>query len=671
MRRKRKILLAVAAGLTAIGIVPGTRAYHYTQHDPRFCETCHLMDDAEGSWARSEHKKIDCHDCHVSSLPGNLKRLFFTLVAPKSAVGKHEPIDKATCLKCHESQNKERWAKVLETTGHKVHVEKGNAQCIDCHAQTLHKFMPPAGVCTKCHREVKVHEQKMAGLECLDCHRYLAPTSERADLEPRAFDCRRCHLNSEVNKRELTDAVRTSSGSTTRVGALALAAPVVPLSNTHGGLECDGCHDPHRTDLSDRRSGRGCAKCHRVENEEASARPIEAHQNCRICHAPHGPRQAGKTACAKCHPSEIETITKPHAADCLTCHRPHGLKIDDKTCTSCHDQLGAKLERAQQAEGHACRDCHEMHGEKGTKMTGAACTKCHGDQRDLALTSRAKPHRECKSCHAPHDGPLEADAKRCRACHEDKVRALAETPHDAKCDTCHAKHGPAKAASDSCATCHQNVHVEPGKGGDRHQDCTSCHAVHDAKTKPAERACLRCHASMKDRVLGAPPAKEHTACSSCHEGHDTRAVRACGSCHENALAATRTTKHEACTSCHDAHPVQTAQLKTARAADSSCARCHEGIARSTASFKPNPKGHRACESCHAPHTEKTLACTSCHEQILSAGMHRVEKHQDCASCHTPHKDQTVTKSACMTCHVKEEEAGHFRDAKKCQSCHPF
>ncbi|NJD55509.1 MAG: hypothetical protein FIA94_03780, partial [Nitrospirae bacterium] len=39
----------------------------YFENDPKACFACHVHDDANKQWARSEHANINCHECHHST----------------------------------------------------------------------------------------------------------------------------------------------------------------------------------------------------------------------------------------------------------------------------------------------------------------------------------------------------------------------------------------------------------------------------------------------------------------------------------------------------------------------------------------------------------------------------------------------------------------------------
>ena len=64
-----KIILASLAGFLFVVLGIGSvHLYDYTEHDPKFCVTCHVMDEPFDTWETSVHKTIECHDCHYATI---------------------------------------------------------------------------------------------------------------------------------------------------------------------------------------------------------------------------------------------------------------------------------------------------------------------------------------------------------------------------------------------------------------------------------------------------------------------------------------------------------------------------------------------------------------------------------------------------------------------------
>src|SRR3974390_1171553 len=66
---KAKILIvALILVIVSGGGYVSYRFYDFTQNNPKFCLGGHLMQPAFETWSQSEHKNINCHDCHHLSV---------------------------------------------------------------------------------------------------------------------------------------------------------------------------------------------------------------------------------------------------------------------------------------------------------------------------------------------------------------------------------------------------------------------------------------------------------------------------------------------------------------------------------------------------------------------------------------------------------------------------
>ncbi|HDO23304.1 MAG TPA: hypothetical protein ENG86_10755, partial [Nitrospirae bacterium] len=62
---KGKIITVVLLLVVIIGgSVVAFKFYNFTQNNPKFCISCHLMQPAYNAWSKSKHKGINCHSCH-------------------------------------------------------------------------------------------------------------------------------------------------------------------------------------------------------------------------------------------------------------------------------------------------------------------------------------------------------------------------------------------------------------------------------------------------------------------------------------------------------------------------------------------------------------------------------------------------------------------------------
>ncbi len=294
--------------LLLLGSGTAYRIYDYTENDPNFCLSCHIMKPAWDRWRTSEHQKVNCHACHQQSKLQSLRQVWLTLVEHPEKVGPHGHLNPAVCARCHLNGNP-RWKQIADTAGHKVHVEQEKIPCWRCHAKSIHRFRPPAEVCKECHPKQTLTIAPMARLHCTSCHNYLA---HQVTLLPTRNDCLWCH------QRQLT-------------------ARVIFKEDSPMQYECQTCHNPHhkQSPLA------SCQRCHKeffISQKPNS--PRTAHQDCFSCHRPHTWRTEKDTTCRSCHnplPKGFVHVEGHRVLQCTDCHTPHHWKAQTNgLCTTCH-----------------------------------------------------------------------------------------------------------------------------------------------------------------------------------------------------------------------------------------------------------------------------------------------------------------------------------------------
>jgi len=75
------LLLVIFAG-------GGTIAYHvhdFTENNPKFCVSCHLMQTAYNAWEKSVHSRVTCHECHYATPREQNRMLLMTLLKKPTA----------------------------------------------------------------------------------------------------------------------------------------------------------------------------------------------------------------------------------------------------------------------------------------------------------------------------------------------------------------------------------------------------------------------------------------------------------------------------------------------------------------------------------------------------------------------------------------------------------
>ncbi len=277
------IALLIISGI--IIAVEGFNTYKFVEDDPRFCRTCHLMDEAWFKWNESPHAGINCHECHKASMESNLRQLviYFTQRPEKVADDVHVEIPNEKCEECHFTRS-EKWPYVADTAGHKFHLENAHANCIDCHGGRIHKFIPENTECLECHSDITMKVKQM-NFHCTNCHNFLADVKTNGEnILPKPQDCRKCHTDKDV---------------------------ILPMpEGAHASSDCSTCHQPHVT-----AEPFSCQTCHSLPDE-----PIHknhADKDCKSCHIPHKQTDIRPT-CESCH-----TDRKDHypTLSCTVCHK--------------------------------------------------------------------------------------------------------------------------------------------------------------------------------------------------------------------------------------------------------------------------------------------------------------------------------------------------------------
>jgi nitrate/TMAO reductase-like tetraheme cytochrome c subunit len=278
MTRRNQILLIV--GLLVV-LIPSFFIYDYTQNNPRFCTTCHLMNPAYETWTVSAMHDLACHKCHETDMVESLGHVVEVLTRNPDDVTKEVDIDNSLCESCHIS-NDPNWLQIADTAGHKVHIYEsaGYAECIDCHGQRLHVFEPPEETCVQCHDVENTVVETLMGTHCITCHEFTATDHE---LIPVDQTCLQCH--------EEQDSMGASFPA-----------------DIHTDTACINCHNPHEEDPFP-----DCTSCHA---EGGGLHIVPSHDDCTSCHIPHS-ENGLRENCVSCHVDKDDHYTP---ILCSACH---------------------------------------------------------------------------------------------------------------------------------------------------------------------------------------------------------------------------------------------------------------------------------------------------------------------------------------------------------------
>ncbi len=244
-------ILASFVIISILAATIGYRYYRYTQDEPDFCASCHLMQAAYSEWQKGKHSHIVCQACHhLSLLEQNRIMVAFLVKGNKPLLqshGREKPW--SACIECHGDELAPQPEKGQRGYGHALHVSLQHVDCIGCHKTALHSFHPAERVCVTCHKDREIHGAGMETLTCLKCHSF---TRKSPGLLPHD-SCIACHK------------AAVSSG---------------PMA----GLACHQCHKPH-----EKKAILSCTgSCHEAETlSEPHAAYEKKNMPCIRCHKPH------------------------------------------------------------------------------------------------------------------------------------------------------------------------------------------------------------------------------------------------------------------------------------------------------------------------------------------------------------------------------------------------
>lgn len=267
------LVSVVGAGATAF------YSYDYTENNPKFCVSCHLMKTAFDKWEASPHNKVNCHTCHYATVfEKNMMLVKYVLFRPTEVEPRHGKliVPRDVCASCHWSpEGNGSKLKINRSPLHAKHVFTERIQCTKCHGTELHQFIPEPRFCVKCHQNKEVHGVGMEGLACLNCH----INQGGKEIKPDRAKCLSCHENIKLH------AVFPKEGK----GVMQ--------------FNCSTCHHPHK---NIKPTPEECLKCHSAAAQFTTHKKhIEiAQKDCETCHKPHKwkiDEADSKQICAKCH----------------------------------------------------------------------------------------------------------------------------------------------------------------------------------------------------------------------------------------------------------------------------------------------------------------------------------------------------------------------------------
>lgn len=257
--------------VAVLGVVVGHRYYRYTQDDPQYCGSCHLMKEAFTEWQKGKHRDIVCQTCHnLSILEQNQLLVAYVVKADNKQFSQTHGREKPwkECRKCHMGEASQGSVTLNKSYGHARHVFMQNVDCKMCHKSMLHSFKPAGKACQSCHKDKGVHGIGMEAFSCLNCHSFSEKTPSMVPKDR----CIKCHTK---------------------------ISPKGPMSN----MLCHQCHHPHGKIIP--KSETCISECHQNETSVGQhGFHMNKGLNCLDCHKAHswvvGVERA-RALCVKCH----------------------------------------------------------------------------------------------------------------------------------------------------------------------------------------------------------------------------------------------------------------------------------------------------------------------------------------------------------------------------------
>lgn len=292
------ILVSIGgAGFTAF------TTYNFTQNNPKFCNSCHIMNPAFAAWEKSEHAEINCHECHHLS-PSELNALMVSAFIKRT---EKVPVRYGKiivpwkyCIGCHWEENEHYPAakKINDSRLHAKHYFIEKIECAKCHGYKVHEFQPEERYCLECHKGREVHGEGMTGLACLNCH-----TDRTPDLKPGTGKCLFCHGDDTVRKDLIIGDTIDVKYFEPSDEIIKQAIKIDRPKNAPMQFFCSTCHKPHGQVRPDNDT---CLSCHPNEDQVGKHRVHieDAELQCTHCHKPHSwvvTKKLSKALCSECH----------------------------------------------------------------------------------------------------------------------------------------------------------------------------------------------------------------------------------------------------------------------------------------------------------------------------------------------------------------------------------
>jgi hypothetical protein len=328
-------------------------------------------------------------------------------------------------------------------------------------------------------------------------------------------------------------------------------------------------------------------------------------------------------------------------ATCEKCHVKFDKKAQSGLCADCHKDVGKDVAEKRGFHGRLeagkeCNDCHPDHKGRYALVVSLDKEKFDHAQTDYPLKDgHADPKVTCESCHKAGKKYSEAPSI-CNECHKkgDKHKGMMGTD----CERCHSEKTWKEVVFDHSKTEYKLL--------GRHSDvkCIKCHA--DTKYKETPKLCNACH-KRDDRHKGSLGIK----CDDCHVERNWKEIIFD---HDRKSAYFLLFKHRQakCVSCH----INDKYKGTPK----SCNTCHKKDDKHKGIFGTK------CDDCHVEKDWKETQFD--HDRQSTYPLLFKHKQVNCAGCHKNGWTKGKLKTACISCHQKDDKHKDFY-GPKCSACH--
>jgi nitrate/TMAO reductase-like tetraheme cytochrome c subunit len=399
---RRGVALLGVVVVASVVLLLSTYTLKATGH-PKFCTSCHNMDDYYASWQHSSHADVACIQCHyepgvTNTFKGKLEGLVQVVkyISHAYSTKPHAMISNDSCMRagCHSDMDQSKEVLLFKdrvSFRHDKHLGKHprgkELNCVTCHGQTVEGQHMSVGetTCITCHfygREKKsLATDKLT--ECLTCHR----TPEKTvTLMGQKFNHKKFLKGKDELSCKLCHSQVTQGG-----GA---------ISSTR----CRNCHlgKSLETKIEDQ------AKFHLVHVSEGHFDCLQCHDQIRHGSRPMEQPLLASGNCKACHEGERHSLQEKMYAGAVVAvagqkTMPDKMYKAGVACFGCHTEMrkavfGAKPFTKKHSGPKQCSNCH------GHKRYAVSLAEWQEDTKDRIgefQPELAKLEKACQSTQAP------------------------------------------------------------------------------------------------------------------------------------------------------------------------------------------------------------------------------------------------------------------------------